>query len=86
MNVQEKSTEEIVIVGSRYGELADVLRPLYRQMAPMAQEDIKKTLGGDVVYFSPTFNQFDDEAVGVYTPSQRLLGYVWMYQSHGLCL
>ena len=84
MNVQEKSTEEIVIVGSRYGELADVLRPLYRQMAPMAQEDIKKMLGGDVVYFSPTFNQFDDEAVGVYTPSQRLLGYVWMYQSHGL--
>lgn len=75
---------EIIIVGSRYGELASVVKPLYAMMTPVAQTDIKEKLGGDVVYLSPTDNQFDDDAVGVFTVSQQLLGYVWMYQSYGL--
>ena len=75
---------EIIIVGSRYGELASVVKPLYAMMTPMTQTDIKEKLGGDVVYLSPTDNQFDDDAVGVFTVSQQLLGYVWMYQSYGL--
>ena len=75
---------EIIIVGSRYGELANVVKPLYAMMTPMTQTDIKEKLGGDVVYLSPTDNQFDDDAVGVFTVSQQLLGYVWMYQSYGL--
>ena len=75
---------EIIIVGSRYGELASVVKPLYALMTPVAQTEIKEKLGGDVVYLSPTENQFDDDAVGVFTVSQQLLGYVWMYQSYGL--
>lgn len=75
---------EIIIVGSRYGELASVVKPLYAMMTPVAQTEIKEKLGGDVVYLSPTDNQFDDDAVGVFTVSQQLLGYVWMYQSYGL--
>ena len=75
---------EIIIVGSRYGELASVVKPLYATMTPVTQTDIKEKLGGDVVYLSPTDNQFDDDAVGVFTVSQQLLGYVWMYQSYGL--
>ena len=75
---------EIIIVGSRYGELASVVKPLYAMMTPVAQADIKEKLGGDVVYLSPTDNQFDDDAVGVFTTSQQLLGYVWMYQSYAL--
>ena len=75
---------EIIIVGSRYGELASVVKPLYAMMTPVAQTEIKEKLGGDVVYLSPTENQFDDDAVGVFTVSQQLLGYVWMYQSYGL--
>lgn len=75
---------EIIIVGSRYGELASVVKPLYATMTPVAQTEIKEKLGGDVVYLSPTDNQFDDDAVGVFTVSQQLLGYVWMYQSYGL--
>ena len=75
---------EIIIVGSRYGELASVVKPLYAMMTPMTQTDIKEKLGGDVVYLSPTDNQFDNDAVGVFTMSQQLLGYVWMYQAYGL--
>lgn len=75
---------EIIIVGSRYGELASVVKPLYAMMTPVAQTEIKEKLGGDMVYLSPTDNQFDDDAVGVFTVSQQLLGYVWMYQSYGL--
>jgi hypothetical protein len=75
---------EIIIVGSRYGELASVVKPLYAMMTPVAQTEIKEKLGGDVVYLSPTDNQFDDDAVGVFTVSQQLLGYVWMCQSYGL--
>ena len=55
---------EIIIVGSRYGELASVVKPLYAMMTPVAQTEIKEKLGGDVVYLSPTDNQFDDDAVG----------------------
>ena len=32
---------EIVIVGSRYGKLADVITPLYSQEGPIEQKDIR---------------------------------------------
>ena len=35
-------TEEIVIVGSRYGDFADVLKPYYEKGEPIEPEDIGK--------------------------------------------
>lgn len=70
MNYEETQTEEIVIVGSRYGELADVVNPLYEQRLPIEPEDIKEKLGDDVVYLMPINNSHDAYAVGAYTLSQ----------------
>lgn len=77
-------SEEIVIVGSRYGELADVVIPLFEKGEPINSENIVSVLGGDEVILRPDDNKFDSFAVAVYTVSQRLLGYVWMYQSHAM--
>ena len=81
MDKKDTISEEIIIVGSRYGELADVLNPLYKEEKPIEEEEIQKMLGGDMVLFHPTHNTYDQYAVWVYTLSQKLLGYVWMYQS-----
>ena len=51
-------TEELVIVGSRYGALTDVLKPYYENGEPIEPEDIKKVLGSDVVYMQPVSNPF----------------------------
>ena len=75
------STEEIVIVGSRYGELAYVVNPLYEKGEPIKRKDIKKVLGGDEVLIYPEDNDFDKFSVGVYTRTHRLLGHVWSSQS-----
>ena len=75
---------EIVIVGSRYGKLADVITPLYSQEGPIEQKDIRKALGNDVVYLSPVSGLIDKLAVGVHTEDNRRLGYVWMCQSHNI--
>jgi len=77
-------SEEIVIVGSRYGELADVVIPLFEKGEPINSENIVSELGGDEVILRPDDNKFDSFAVAVYTVLQRLLGYVWMYQSHAM--
>ena len=84
MNNMETHTEEIVIVGSRYGELADVVNPLYEQGLPVEPEDIKEKLGGDVVYLTPVNNSHDAYAVGVYSVSQKRIGHVWMHQAPAL--
>ena len=86
MDKQDSPSEEIVIVGSRYGALADVVTPLFEKGIPIEAENIKSVLGGNEVILSPVKNDYDPHAVGVYTISQRLLGYVWMYQSHAMRL
>ena len=73
--------EEIIIVGSRYGELADVITPLYNKKAPIDSKDIAQALGDDIAYLSPVPNRHDKYAVGVFNKHQRQIGFVWMYQA-----
>lgn len=75
------ATEEIVIVASCYGELRDVIIPLCEKGEPIEREEIVKLIGGEEVYLNPRDNKYDAYAVGVYTVTQKLLGYVWMQQA-----
>lgn len=59
METTNTFSEEIIIVGSRYGELAGVLNPLYKEGRPMEEEDITRMLGGDMVLLHPTQNRYD---------------------------
>ncbi len=79
-----ESSEEIVIVGSKYGELADVVNPLYEKGEPIEKEDIARLLGSETVYLRPKRNEYDKYAVGVYTENSNLLGYVWTWQSYAV--
>ena len=85
MDITDTISEEIIIVGSRYGKLADVLNPLYKEGETIEEKEIIKMLGGDMVLLHPTQNRYDQYAVGVYTLSQQLLGFVWMCQSPSIC-
>lgn len=85
MEKKDTISEEIIIVGSRYGELADILNPLYKEGETIEEKEIIKMLGGDMVLLHPTHNRYDQYAVGVYTLSQQLLGFVWMCQSPSIC-
>ena len=78
---QSDSSEEIVIVASLYGDLGDVLRPIYEIGKPIEKKYIKELLGNEVVYLCPRDNYFDRYAVGVYTANQKLLGFIWMNQA-----
>lgn len=78
------ASEEIVIVGSRYGELADEMSLLYKMKDPIEMKDIRNALGDVIVYLSPAKGLVDKQAVSVYTESSRRLGYVWMCQSHNI--
>lgn len=78
------TTEEIVIVGSRYGDLADVVKPFYDKGTPIEPEDIRKTLGCDEVVLMPIPNNHDAYAVGVFTLEEKHIGNVWMYQAPSL--
>ena len=84
MNTNDNVSEEIVIVGSGYGELSDEFECLFSQEKPIEEKDIRKTLGDNIVYMMPVCSVHDDQAVGVYSQTERLLGYVWMYQAHAL--
>ncbi len=75
-------SDEIVIVGSSYGNLLDILKPIFEKGGPISVTDIAKAIGSNEVYLSPESNVFDHFSVGVYTISQQLLGHVWMYQSY----
>ena len=77
-------TEEIVIVGSRYGDFTDVLKPYYEKGKPIEPEDIKTLLGSNVVYLQPVHNSDDSYAVGVFTTTEKRLGFVWKDQSPSL--
>ena len=74
-------TEELVIVGSRYGALTDVLKPYYEKGEPIEPENIKKVLGSDVVYMQPVSNPHDPHAVGVFLNTEKRLGFIWKDQS-----
>lgn len=91
MDKQDALSEEIVIVGSRHGELADVFKPIYEKGDPIKGDSIEGLLGFDDVILSPADNSYDDYAVGVYTSdlklidmygcaSRRLCGGGWMMQ------
>ena len=45
METFEDISDELIIVGSRYGVLSDVLSPLYEKGDPIEQEKIKVTSG-----------------------------------------
>lgn len=77
-------TEELIIVGSRYGDLTDVLKPYYEKGIPIEPGNIKGITGSKVVYMQPVNNSKDPYAVGVFLPSEQRLGYVWKDQSYPL--
>ena len=81
MDKQDALSEEIVIVGSRHGELADVFKPIYEKGDPIKGDSIEGLLGFDDVILSPADNSYDGYAVGVYTSDLKLIGHVWMCQS-----
>lgn len=81
MNTQEPISDEIVVVGGRYGDYADVLKDLYEQNKPIEPEEMRKALGGDEVILAPDSNDFVPYAVGVFDQMNRRLGYVWMRQA-----
>lgn len=84
MDVSNQITQEIVIVGSRYGDFNDVLKPYYEKGEPIEQKDIKKLLGSDMVYLQPVSNNDDPYAVGVFITMKKRLGFVWKDQSPSL--
>lgn len=81
MDKQDALSEEIVIVGSRHGGLADIVKPIYEKGDPIAKEEIRGILGDDEVVISPEENHFDAYAVGVYTIDLKPIGHVWMCQA-----
>lgn len=81
----ENISEEIVIVGSKVdGELTGEFALLSEQETPIRVNNGIRAAVGDVVYLMPVSNDHDDQAVGVYSQTDRLLGFVWMYQAHAL--
>lgn len=83
----EKKTmeiDELIIVGSRYGVLSDVLRPLYEKGTPIEQEKINEVLGYDEFYLMPGPDDLDPYAVGAYTTEGKEMGFLWMYQAPAL--
>ena len=85
MNNEEANTDEIVIVGSRYGDLADVVTPFYEKGTPIEPEDIRKTLGCDEAVLMAVPNKHDAYAVGVFTLEEKRIGHVWMSQAPAVC-
>ena len=76
MSTNNTVSEEIVIVGSRHGKLADQIESLYKQESPIEVKDIRKAVGDDIVYLSPVSGSVDKLAVGVYTKEFQRLGCV----------
>ncbi|MBQ7426877.1 MAG: hypothetical protein IJV20_06480 [Prevotella sp.] len=81
MEQKEKATEELFIVGSRYGELADEISTLYNLKRPIETKDITQAIGDDVVYLKPVPNDHDQYAVAVFSQDTKRIGFVWMYQA-----
>lgn len=84
MKEKKLITEELVIVGSRYGDLTDVLNPYYEKGDPIEPKAIESLLGSDVVYLQPVSNSDDPYAIGVFLTTKKRLGFVWKDQSPSL--
>ena len=84
METFEDISDELIIVGSRYGVLSDVLSPLYEKGDPIEQEKINEVLGQDEFYLMPDPNDHDPYAVGAFTTDGSKMGFLWMYQAPAL--
>lgn len=81
MEKKKKISEEIIIVGSQYGDLSKEIAKLYSQNLRSGKEEIIKALGDDEIYLHPVANIHDDYAVAVYNCNKKRIGYVWMCQA-----
>lgn len=81
MEKQDAVSEEIVIVGSRHGELADIVKPIYEKGDPIDERKISELLGLERVILWPSDEDFDKYGVRVLTEDLRPIGHVWMCQS-----
>ena len=50
MTTKENVSDELIIVGGRYGDLADRLKLLFEQEMPIVGKDVKEKLGGNLIY------------------------------------
>ena len=75
---------ELVIVGSRYKDLADVFCEYYETGKPLEHDDLVRILGSDRVMLLPVRNTYDYYAVEVRTTDRKLLAHIWMYQSYAV--
>ena len=77
-------SDEIIVAGCHYGEMSDVILPLYKREKPTDSQDVKNALGYDRVYIMPKANPHVSYAVGVFNPCMEQIGYVWMAQAHAV--
>ena len=71
---KESIADEIFIVGSRYGELAEEITPLYHKEKPVGIKDITRALGDNEVYLKPVPNKHDEYAVAVFNQDMKRIG------------
>ncbi len=78
----ESSTDEIVIVGCEYGDLADSINNLFDKKDPIVTNDIISTLESEELLLSPVYSMYDKYCIDVSTMfTRKRLGCVWMYQA-----
>ena len=79
------ATDELIIVGSRYGDLGDILKPLFAEGATIAGDDVKRKIGCELVYMMKRYNHHDLYAIGVFsTTTKKHIGYLWTYQAYSM--
>ncbi len=79
---EKKLSVEIAVVGSRYGELAHVFKPIFDKQENVGLQDIRRAMNDDELVLMPIENNpYDRYAVAVMTLNRQRLGYVWMYQA-----
>ena len=79
------ATDELIIVGSRYGDLADILKPLFAEEATIVGDDVKRKIGCELVYMMKRYNHHDPYAIGVFsTTTKKHIGYLWTYQAYSM--
>lgn len=87
MNEQELKplvTDELVIAGCRHGDMSDKLTLPSATEDLIEAEDIRRTIGSDIVYLKRTPNYHDQYAIGVYSSSKKRLGFLWVNQSYAM--
>ncbi len=81
MELSGPSPEEIVIVGSRYVKLTDMLNSLYEKKEPVERKEIIDVFEDDMLLLSHIPNPYDKYCVAVSTIKEVPVGHVWMYQA-----